>query len=514
MANQIIINANSEKSTISRMIYGHFAEHLGRCIYDGFYVGEDSDIPNIHGIRTDIVEALKKIRIPCLRWPGGCFADEYHWQDGIGPKAERPSMINTHWGGVTEDNSFGTHEFFELCELLGAEPYICGNVGSGSVREMSEWVEYMTFDGKSPMADLRRKNGRDEAWKLKYFGIGNENWNCGGRMRAEFYADEVSRYNLYARDYGDNKLYRIAAGPRGANYHWTEVLMRDAAMYLDGIALHYYTRVDDTILITKIPDGNERYLRDNSRSRTSATDFTKEQWFAVMKASNYTEELVQKHTAIMDKYDPEKKVALIVDEWGTWFDCEPGTNPGFLYQQNTLRDAVSAATSLNIFNNHSDRIHMANIAQTINVLQAVILTEGSKMILTPTYHVYDMYKVHHDAKLLDYAILSDDYTCNEQSLKQVNASVSKDKDGVIHATLANIDPDHAADITCHIGDFGIIGEVEGTILTADDMNTMNTFEKPEQIKPEVFRNFERSEDSITIHMPAKSVLLISVKPSK
>lgn len=420
-------------------------------------------------------------------------------------------MINTHWGGVVENNHFGTHEFFDLCEMLDTEPYICGNVGSGTVREMSEWVEYMTFDGQSPVTELRKKNGRGKPWKLKYFGIGNENWGCGGRMRAEYYADELTRYNLYARDYGDNKLYRIGAGPRGANYKWTEVMMRDAAMFLDAIALHYYTRIGDKVIIEYLPDGNERYLRDSSKSRMSATDFDESQWFGIMKAALFTEELVSKHIAVMDKYDPAKKVALIVDEWGTWFDNEPGTNPGFLYQQNTLRDAVSAGTSLNIFNNHADRIHMTNIAQTVNVLQAMVLTEGNKLILTPTYHVYDLYKVHQDAKLLDFAILSDDYECGGELLKQINGSISKDGKGNINATLVNIDPGHAAEVTCHIADFGMIDVIEGTVLTADTMNIMNTFEQPDQIRPKKFTDFVIEGSTIHIKMPPKSVVLVSVK---
>ncbi len=514
MANQMIINTKSEKSKIDKMIYGHFAEHLGRCIYDGFYVGEDSDIPNIDGMRLDIIEALKNIKIPCLRWPGGCFADEYHWKDGIGSKEERKEIINSHWGGVVESNHFGTHEFFRLCELLETEPYICGNLGSGTVQEMSEWVEYINFDGKSPMTDLRKKNGREKPWNLKYFGVGNENWGCGGRMRAEYYADEVNRYNLYARDYGDNVLYRIAAGPRGDNYKWTEVLMRDAGMHLDAIALHYYTRIGDPVITTSIPDGNRRYLRDNSRSRKSATMFDEKEWFGIMKSAIYTDEIISKNEMIMDQYDPEKRVALIVDEWGTWFDCEPGTNPGFLYQQNTLRDAVSAGTSLNIFNNHSERVHMTNIAQTINVLQAMILTEGEKMLLTPTYHVFDMYKVHHDAKLLDFALLSEQYECDGDTLKQINASVSKAADGSVSMTVCNIDPDNATDLSCYLEDFGAFGQIEGKILTADTMNAMNTFEQPDYLKPSEYTNFTVKENKLTLHIPSKSVVLLTVKAPK
>ena len=510
MANQIVVNAKSEKSKIDKNIYGHFSEHLGRCIYDGFYVGEHSDIPNVDGLRLDIIEAMKKIKTPVLRWPGGCFADEYHWKDGIGPKEKRPSMINTHWGGVVEDNSFGTHEFFNLCEKIGCEPYICGNVGSGTVQEMSEWIEYMTFDGKSPMADLRRENGREKPWKLKYFGVGNENWGCGGRMRAEYYADEVNRYNTYARDYGENKLYRIGAGPRNENYHWTEELMKHSSLFLDAIALHYYTRIGDKVVTVHDVDGNERYLRNEENSRGSATDFKEDAWFGIMKSTLHTDTIVKKHSAIMDKYDPEKRVALIVDEWGTWFDCEPGTNPGFLYQQNTIRDAVSAASSLNIFNNHSDRIRMTNIAQTINVLQAMILTEGEKMILTPTYHVFEIYTVHHDARLLDSAIVTDKYSYDGMELDKVNATISKDENGKIHMTLVNIDPNENADVTCHIADFGKISVGEGRVLTAEKMNEMNTFENPDMVKPELFQNYEVDGDTVRIHMPSKSVVVLTV----
>ncbi len=510
MANQIVVNAKAVKNKIDKNIYGHFSEHLGRCIYGGFYVGEDSKIPNIHGLRTDIIEAMKKIKTPVLRWPGGCFADEYHWKDGIGPKEDRPSMINTHWGGVVEDNSFGTHEFFELCEQIGCEPYICGNVGSGTVQEMSEWIEYMTFDGKSPMADLRKKNGQEQPWKLKYFGIGNENWGCGGRMRAEYYADEVNRYNVYARDYGDNKLYRIGAGPRNENYHWTEVMMKEAGLYLDAIALHYYTRVRDVTQVITGPDDNERYVRKEGATRGSATEFGESEWFDIMKATYFTEELVEKHSAVMDKYDPEKRVALIVDEWGTWFDVEPGTNPGFLYQQNTLRDAISAASALNIFNNHSDRVRMTNIAQTINVLQAVILTDGAEMLLTPTYHVYEMYTVHHDAQLLDSAMVSDKYRFDGKELSKVNATISKDANGTIHMTLVNIDPNEGAEVTCHIADFGKLIASKGRVLTADAMNTMNTFEDPDTLHPVEFTDYEVCGETVKIHMPAKSVVVLAV----
>ncbi len=510
MNTQITINAGGGSHKIDRNIYGHFAEHLGRCIYDGFWVGEDSSIPNTRGIRNDIVKALKDIKIPNLRWPGGCFADEYHWKDGIGPKENRAKIINTHWGGVVENNHFGTHEFFDLCELLGTEPYICGNLGSGTVHEMQEWVEYMTFDGESPMANLRRANGRDKAWKLKFFGIGNENWGCGGRMRAEYYADEYRRYSLYVRDYTSDPIYKIAAGPRGDNYHWTDVMMREAGYFMDGLALHYYTRVRDHSIVIENPDGNKIYLKKPNAVRGSAVDFDESEWFAIMKAAYFTEELVSKHSAIMDRYDPEKRVALIVDEWGTWFDVEPGTNPGFLYQQNTLRDAVSAAISLNIFNNHSDRVRMTNIAQTINVLQAPILTEGAKMVLTPTYHVFDMFKVHQDATYLPLEIKTNEYGYMDEKLPQVSSSASVDEKGVIHVSLCNISINEAAEVNCNLE--GLKAErISGKVLASSAMNAYNTFGNPEQLKPMEFTNCSICGKGFNAVLPPMSVVVLAIE---
>ncbi|MGB2806439.1 MAG: alpha-N-arabinofuranosidase [Sedimentisphaerales bacterium] len=487
--NELVIRADEGGEKINRNIYGHFSEHLGRCIYEGFWVGEDSPIPNTRGIRNDVVEALRRIKIPVLRWPGGCFADEYHWKDGIGPRDKRPSMVNTHWGKVTENNHFGTHEFLDLCEQLGCEPYICGNVGSGTILEMQEWVEYITFDGKSPMADLRRKNGREKPWKVKYWGVGNENWGCGGRMRPEYYADLYRRYSTYLRNFAGNRLYKIACGPSGANYHWTEVLMREAGRHMNGIAPHYYC--------------------GSGKKSRSATRFSEEDWFAQLKRALYMEELVSKHSEIMDKYDPEKRVAMLVDEWGAWHKVEPDTNPGFLYQQNSLRDALVAAVTFNIFNNHCDRVKMANIAQTVNVLQAMILTKGEKMILTPTYHVFDMYKVHHDATLLPVELECGDYHFGDEKMPTLNVSASRDKTGKIHITLCNLDPKNSAELICKLR--GAEGKsASGRVLTADDMTAHNTFDNPKTISATAFRNFKLKGDILRVTLPSKSVVVLGI----
>ncbi|MFG6150301.1 alpha-N-arabinofuranosidase [Halobacillus sp. B23F22_1] len=492
MESQLIIQADVTEGTINKNIYGHFAEHLGRGIYEGIWVGENSSIPNTEGIRNDVIGSLNKLNIPVLRWPGGCFADEYHWKDGVGPREVRKKMVNTHWGGVVENNHFGTHEFLRVCELLGAEPYICGNVGSGSVQEMSEWIEYMTFNGESPMTAKRQQNGREQAWKLKYFGVGNENWGCGGNMRPDYYADLYRQYQTYVRDYGGKGLYKIAGGAHDDDYNWTEVLMREAASLMDGLSLHYYT----------IPG-------DFHKGKGSAVDFSDQEWHLTMKKALHIEQLIINHGKIMDRYDPEKRVGMIIDEWGTWFDVEPGTNPGFLFQQNTIRDALVAGATLNIFNNHCDRVQMANIAQTINVLQAVILTEGTHMITTPTYHVYEMYKVHQDAEKLAFHLDSPKIGESGIGYDQVSVSASKSVNGKVHISYCNLDYKAGIHLLTEIRGT-VPSSVEGRILKTNSRNEMNTFEHPDHVVPREFTNFEQEEDKISINLPPMSVVVMSM----
>lgn len=494
MKNKIIVQADVEKSKVSKHIYGHFSEHLGRGIYEGLWVGEDSDIPNTNGIRNDVLEALRNIKVPVLRWPGGCFADEYHWKDGVGPREKRKKMINTHWGGVIEDNSFGTHEFMILCEMLECEPYICGNVGSGTVQEMSEWVEYITFDGESPMANWRRENGQEEPWKLKYFGVGNESWGCGGHMRPEYYADLYRRYQTFVRNYGENRIYKIAGGANDFDYNWTEVVMKNAHWLMDGLSLHYYTVPGDFV-----------------KGKGSATDFTEKEWYVTLKKALTMDELITKHGAIMDKYDPEKRVGLIIDEWGTWYDPEPGTNPGFLYQQNTIRDALVAAIHFNIFHKHSDRVHMANIAQMINVLQAVILTKGEQMIKTPTYHVFDMFKVNQDATLLDTTAEVDHVQVEDETIPGITVSATKDEKGNIHINLGSLHLHDRAETVIDVRGLNLDNyKVTGTILTAAEMNAHNTFDNPENVKPATIQTIEVTDKKIHLDIPPMSVLVLSL----
>ncbi|MDR2497492.1 MAG: alpha-N-arabinofuranosidase [Tannerellaceae bacterium] len=490
--NKVIVNVDQGSEIISKHIYGHFSEHLGRCIYGGYWVGENSAIPNTRGIRNDVVQALKDIQIPNLRWPGGCFADEYHWMDGIGPRNQRPRMVNTHWGGVTEDNSFGTHEFLDLCEQMGCEPYISGNLGSGSVEEMSKWVEYITFDGESPMSNLRKQNGREKPWKVKFWGVGNESWGCGGNMTAEFYADQYRRYATYCRNYGDNQLYKIACGSGGMDFNWTDVVMKNAGRQMQGLSLHHYT----------VPNTWD--------DKGSATQFTEAEYFSTIEKALIMENYVSKHSAIMDIYDPMKRVGLIVDEWGTWFNVEPETNPGFLYQQNTLRDAIVAAINLNIFNRHADRVKMANIAQTVNVLQAVILTDNEKMILTPTYWVYYLYKVHQDATLLPLSLTSNKFEMDGRKVDALDVSASKDATGKIHITWVNIDPNKSQQVTAELRG-AMPKKVSGKILTSAKINDYNSFENPNAVHVKDFKAAKLSGDKLSLELPAKSIVMLEIE---
>jgi alpha-L-arabinofuranosidase len=470
---------------ICRNIYGQFAEHLGRCIYDGFYRNGQ--------IRMDIVEALKKIRVPNVRWPGGCFADQYHWRDGIGDKNKRPLTVNTQWGMVIEDNSFGTSEFLQLCELIGCAPYIGANVGTGSPQEMESWVEYLNFDGPSEMGKLRALNGHPAPYHVPFWGVGNESWGCGGRMTAEDYANKYREFAGFCKSYPGSPLKRIASGANSDDYHWTETLMHNVPLWLmQGISLHYYTLVD----------GEE--------GKGWATGFTETQYFKGVQHALYMDSLIRKHAAIMDKYDPGRKVWLVVDEWGVSLNEEPGTNPAFHYQQNSLRDALIAASTLNIFNNHCDRVKMANLAQTVNVLQALMLTQGDSMLLTPTYFVFELYKVHQDAKWLPIKVEANSYYKHvNDSIPAINVSASLDSSNNIHISLVNLDPTHQVAVNLGVGS-QTWSSVSGRVLTSDSYTDINTFSDPESVSIRPFLDFKKKGKSLVVKMPPKSVVVLEL----
>jgi alpha-N-arabinofuranosidase len=487
------IHGDQDGGTISRHLYGHFAEHLGRCIYDGIWVGEDSSIPNTRGIRNDIVAALRNIKIPNLRWPGGCFADDYHWRDGIGPRDKRPQRTNIFWGQVTETNAFGTHEFLDLCEQLDCEPYLAGNVGSGTPQEMRDWIEYLTYDGDSELANLRRANGRKRPWEIKFFGIGNENWGCGGNMRPEYYADLYRRFATFCRDFRGNQLTRVACGPGGLDQNWTRVLMDRAAGHMQAYSLHYYTVWPDW------------------ENKTPATGFGEAEWFAMLRGCLRIEQAIREAKEVMDKHDERKRISIFMDEWGSWYRTESGRPGWSLYQQNSLRDALLAGLTFHIFHEHNDRLRMANIAQTVNVLQAMILTDGELMVLTPTYHLFEMYKVHHDATRLPVKLKTPNYEFNGQSMPALSVSASRDAKGNVHVSIVNAHAQDAVQLNCELSGIDGLSAVTGRVLTSDKLDAHNTLDEPERIKPVNYDGASLDGGKLRAKIPPRSVVVLQLQ---
>ena len=489
---QATLRADQPGETVSRYIFGQFAEHLGYGIYGGIWVGEDSKIPNTRGYRNDVVQALRHLQVPVVRWPGGCFADEYYWRDGVGPRDKRRVKVNTHWGGVIEPNSFGTHEFMDFAELIGTDAYVSGNTGSGSPREMAEWVEYMTYEKGSSLAEERRANGRDKPWKVPFFGIGNEMWGCGGNMTPEHAANLHRQYQTFVKVPAGTRITKVAAGANGDDYNWTEVMMKIAGKHMDALSVHYYT----------VPGGWP--------PRASSFQFDEAAWIQTLASALKVDELLRRHIEVMDRYDPENKVALYLDEWGTWYEAYPGSNPGFLQQQNTLRDALVASLHFDVMSRYARRVKMANIAQMVNVLQAMILTEDGKMVLTPTYHAFEMYKPWQDATHLPLELQAPQYRAGETSVPAVHGSAVRGKDGRIHVALTNLDPDTPAQVSARIVG-ARAGGVSGRVLTAPSITAHNTFDAPETVKPVPFRGARLDGDSLRVELPAKSVVVLQLQ---
>ncbi|KXI29845.1 alpha-N-arabinofuranosidase [Paraglaciecola hydrolytica] len=488
----ITIKANELGSVLNKDIYGQFMEHLGRGIYEGIWVGEDSSIPNKDGFRLDVLTALKELQVPLLRWPGGCFADEYHWRDGIGPRESRPKTVNSNWGGVIEDNAFGTHEFFALAELLGADTYVNGNLGTGTPQEMADWLQYMTSDAPTTLVEQRKANGRDKPWKLHYFAIGNEAWGCGGNMTPEFYTNLYNQWASFAKTPQDNRPIMIASGGTDDSTIWAETLLKGVKpswnLRMDGISHHYYT----------LPTGKWDV-------KGSSTGFNEELWFSTLEQTLRIEDFIKANVAIMDELDPEKKVGFYVDEWGTWYDVDKGTNPGFLYQQNSLRDAIVAGLNIHIFNRYADRVTMTNIAQMINVLQAMILTDKEKMVLTPTYHAFKMHVPFQDANYLPISLSSQpSYQLDGKTIPGLSASAARAKDGNVYLSLVNTQTSESVELN-----LSEVKQVTGWLLSDEKMDAHNTFDKPNNIAPVAFSAKVKKGKSV-ITVPAKSLLVLNL----
>lgn len=488
-----VIHADRPGATIDRHIYGQFAEHLGRGIDEGIWVGPHSAIANTRGFRNDVVAALRELHVPDVRWPGGCFADEYHWRDGIGPREKRPVTLNTNWGGVPEPNAFGTHEFLDFTQMIGADAYVNGNIGTGSPREMAEWLQYMTSDRPTALTAARARNGHPKPWKIAYFAVGNEAWGCGGQMTPDYYADQFRQYANFLKAPRGERPVIVASGGNDNDTSWTQTLISKVHRDMGAITFHYYT----------IPG-------DQWDSKGRAIGFGEDQWISTLAHTLRMDGFIAQNGAILDKADPDKKVTFAVDEWGTWYDPEPGREPGFLYQQNTLRDAVVAAVNFNIFHHHADRVRMANIAQMVNVLQAMILTKGAKMVLTPTYYAFRMFRPFQDAILLPDDLQTPQYKLGNVSVPAVSMSAARAKDGSIVVALVNLDPDHAVPISTSIAGGGM-SRVGGEILTAQAMDARNTFEAPDAVRPAAFDGASLDGGTLTLTLPAKSIVVLTLK---
>ena len=497
----VTIDAKVPGAQIDPDIYGQFAEHKGTLIYDGIWVGKESKIPNTRGIRNDVVAALRKIHVPVVRWPGGCFADAYHWRDGIGSKADR--HVRTSVYGQLETNQFGTHEFMDFAEQIGAEAYVSINVGSGTVQEAADWIAYMT-EARGSLADLRRANGRDKPWKVKYVGIGNEMWQCGGNMRPDYYIDQLRQYSQFVSyDIFSHEARYIASGPGNDDYEWTEKLMQNVSWtyphsdlevpFFQGLSLHYYT----------FPEGG--WVPEfNNPHRGGATGFSEDQWFSTLRTDMRIEELITRNSALMDRYDAQKKVALVVDEWGAWYAPDSEENPDS--QQNSLRDALLAALTFNVFHRHSDRVKMANISMLINVFQAMILTDHEKMLLTPTYHVFDMYQPFRGARSCAVRVEGPRYLYGSESLPTVDVSAAKGNDGKFYLAMVNLDPHRAADIATNLS-----GQARGRIITGPQMDSHNTFGAPDVVRPIPYSGSKNKNGRLSFLLPAKSVAVVTIE---
>ncbi|WP_428312875.1 alpha-N-arabinofuranosidase [Hydrocarboniphaga sp.] len=482
---RVTVTADTAGPRIEPAVYGQFVEQLGTGVYGGLWVGPESTIPNTRGWRNDVVEALRRVGVPVMRWPGGCFADDYDWRDGIGDPAKRPARTNKWWGGL-ESNRVGTHEFMDLAEMLGSEVYLAGNMGSMPPRAMAEWLEYMTADGKSALAEERRRNGRDRPWAVKYMGIGNESWGCGGNMRPEYQSDLHNQYATFLR----GSALRVASGEGETNDHLVEVLMERSGPHMDAFTLHYYT------------------LPGDWKNKGEALGFDAHAWAKTLKTAMGIEPRIAAVSRIMDKYDKDKRIALYVDEWGTWYDTPAGASA--LWQQNSLRDAIVAALSFNVFHRHTERVKMTNIAQMVNVLQAMVLTDGTRMLLTPTYHVFDLYKPFRGATPLEATVEGPHWQQDDIVLPAVDVSAARAADGSILLALVNLDPERPARVATNLK---VKAPVRGRILTAAAMDAHNTFAATGTLVPAPY--FAKpAKAALTLELPPKSIVVVEIPAAR
>jgi alpha-L-arabinofuranosidase len=454
-------------ATIRPALYSQFAEHIGGVIYDGIWVGPESKVPNTDGMRRALVEHVRQLGPVVVRWPGGCFADKYHWRDGIGPRTKRPRRFG-RWREETETNQFGSHEFIGFCKLCGVEPYFAANVGTGSPEEFQQWVEYCNAPaGSTSLADERATNGQREPFGVRFWGVGNESWGCGGKFIPEDYCREYRRFTDWLPQYGV-PLYLIAAGPNGNNTEWARRFFArwadGARAPIQGWAPHYYCGTTG-----------------------HALQFTTDQWYEQLHKANHMETLIKDQWRALAEFDPKHSVKLVIDEWGSWHPDGTEINKRHLYEQmGTLRDALVAALSLDTFNRHAEKVDMANIAQLINNLHSLFLADGDRFVATPSFHVYAMYRPHQGGKGVRIAVEDPDVMFKaggrEQKIFRVAGSASLASPNEATLTLVHTHATLPADVLIRLRG-SAANEVRQTVLSHTELNAHNTFEHPDNLVP-------------------------------
>ncbi|MEO8018831.1 MAG: alpha-L-arabinofuranosidase C-terminal domain-containing protein [Pseudomonadota bacterium] len=502
---RVVVEAGQPGPAIDRNIYGQFVEHLGRGVYEGIWVGEDSKIPNVRGIRSDVVDALRKIHVPLVRWPGGCFAELYHWRDAIGPRAGRPSGVNTAWGDEPETNQFGSHEFMDFLEQIGAQAFLSVNLASGSPAEAQTWLQYLTGPATSGPGQERARNGHPAPYKVPFIGIGNETWGCGGNMTAEYYSNLYRQYVSVLKPYGT----LIASDANSDDYAWTETLLQHALYRHPQSMPTTLAYIGKTPQISMISVHFYTFAGNDWGKKSPATGFNETDWARAMERTWKTDEMIARHSALLDRFDPQGHVGISFSEWGTWWATEKD-RPSNLYQIATLRDAVIAGLTLNIFQNHAARVRMANIAQMVNVLQSMILTRGEKMIVTPTYHVFDLYQGHQGAMLLPTQVSAPEYLSGDVRVPSVSVSASRADGGVITVSLVNLNPKDAAQVRIEVRGRAV-RQASGRVITAAALDARPDFDRPDPLAPKNLAGISVRASRVYLTAPAKSVVVLELR---
>jgi len=503
--------------TISPNIYGHFTENLSGVFYDGIWVGEKSKVPNINGLRSELIEHMRKIKAPVIRFPGGCFADSYDWRDGIGPAEKRPRRTN-FWKGVESEkspashkydpNAVGTNEFVHFCKLIGAEPYLAANVRSLPASAFYQWVEYCNSPaGSTTLAETRTAAGFAEPFRVKYWGVGNESWGCGGDFTPEEYAVEFRRYTSWLPTYGD-ELKLVASGPNTDEWSWTreflkEVLRKGPGQLhrIYGMALHHYA--------WNLSRGK---TQDWDAGKGDALKFENVDWFELLREGERMEGLITGHWQVMSEFDREHRIKLIVDEWGPWYRPGSEMTPGDALEQTpTLRDAIFSGMTVDIFNRHPEKVAMANCAQLVNCLNSLYLAHEDKFVITPVGRVFELYASHQGGESLRTVFSAPNlhYDRDGKSTLYWGMKGSASVHGK-ELTITAVNPSPSETRLTEIGLHGATANSASmSFITHSDIHAHNTFQQRDVVVPQT-KTLTLNAGGLVVELPPASVIALKI----